>query len=144
MSEPPVPAELAAAYQAAIYQVGGERPFRLELGRRCAALIRLYRRTGCDCALFITACNPASRPTDRAANGAAQARLAAELARLSPRVLEGQGLDPQGQWPPEASLLALGIDAAAARALGARYGQNAVVWAGVEAVPRLLWCRPMG
>lgn len=74
-------------------------------------------------------------------NAAAHARLGAELAAAGYRVVEGAGEDPDGRWPAEPSYLVLGMDLEAARELGRRYGQNAIVWAGADAVPELLLLR---
>ncbi|MBV8250682.1 MAG: DUF3293 domain-containing protein, partial [Comamonas sp.] len=48
---------------------------------------------------------------------------------------------PQGLWPGEASVLIWGMDAPTARAWGEEWQQNAVLWCGADAVPRLLWLR---
>lgn len=54
------------------------------------------------------------------------------------RTIAGHGQGDDGTWPPEPSLLVLGIDEASARALMVRYRQNAVVWVGADGVPELL------
>jgi Protein of unknown function (DUF3293) len=59
---------------------------------------------------------------------------------LSRHVIEWAG-HPSGAWPPELSFFALGISERAARDLGRRFDQDAVVWAGADAVPRLLLLR---
>ena len=68
-------------------------------------------------------------------------RLGRELRGLYPIVIEGAGADPTGAWPPENSYFALGADLDAARAIGLRYRQDAVVWAGLDAVPQLILLR---
>lgn len=77
---------------------------------------------------FITAWNPFSQPLPRTENDAAQARLAADLARISAAVLPGEGVGLAGDWPPEPSLLALGLGRAEATAIARDYRQNAYVW----------------
>ena len=59
---------------------------------------------------------------------------------MSLHVIEGAGY-PAGAWPRELSYFALGIDEGAARQLGRRFDQDAVVWAGADAVPKLLLLR---
>jgi hypothetical protein len=56
-------------------------------------------------------------------------------------VIDGDGADPSGQWPAERSYLAFGIDADAARELGRRFQQDAVIWIGKDAIPQLLLLR---
>ena len=50
----------------------------------------------------------------------------------------GQGRHSTNDWPPELSLLVLGLDLTEAREVGARWGQNAIVWSGLDAVPALI------
>lgn len=57
------------------------------------------------------------------------------------RIIEGEGLDSSGKWPAEKSFLALGLDLETSSALGREFGQNAIVWAGVDAIPRLILLR---
>ena len=52
---------------------------------------------------------------------------------------EGQGTDPR--WAPEASFLALGLTQQAAIDFGRHHDQNAIVYAGDNAAPRLLLLR---
>jgi hypothetical protein len=92
-------------------------------------------------AAFITACNPYSRSTSSEENEARGRRLRLDIQRLGLTHFEGQGRDPSGQWPPEDSLLVLGLSRESALELGARYEQNALLWADTDAVPRLLLLR---
>ena len=47
------------AYRSTHYRVGsGESAFSLKIGSRSEDLLRLYKLTGLDCGLFITAFNP--------------------------------------------------------------------------------------
>ena len=68
------------------------------------------------------------------------ARLEHELDAWGLPWLRGEGVDPAGDWPGEPSLLVLGLDEAAARALARRFGQNAIVCAAADAVPHLVIC----
>ena len=68
-------------------------------------------------------------------------RLRDEILSLELRpgqLIEGIGIDPSGEWPAEKSFLALGLDLETSRALGREFGQNAIVWAGADAIPRLI------
>ena len=55
--------------------------------------------------------------------------------------LEGVGRHPANQWPGEVSYLILGLTLDAAKTLGTRLEQNAIVWSGADAVPRLILLR---
>jgi hypothetical protein len=131
-----------AAYEATHYGVGsGSEAFTLHIGQPSPQLASLYAATSTDCALFITAWNPYGEERAFAENEAAHQRLGTALHSLSTHVIEGAGADPTGAWPPEQSFLALGIDAEGARRLGTDFEQDAVVWAGPDAVPGLLLLR---
>jgi hypothetical protein len=74
----------------------------------------------------------------------ASARLADRLRQLpggKERMIEGAGYDPRGTWPEEKSFLVLGLDLETSRALGREFNQNAIVWAGTDAIPRLVLLR---
>lgn len=51
----------------------------------------------------------------------------------------GRGEDPSGQWPDEPGLLVGGMTLSEARELARRFGQNAMVHAGSDALPGLVW-----
>ncbi|WP_420995207.1 DUF3293 domain-containing protein [Cupriavidus sp. 30B13] len=133
---------LIQAYLETRYHVHGDTPLTLAVGEASPALAALHAAAGVDCSAFITAWNPHSRQEqDPAANAARQQALAGELAQRGLHAIEGIGQHPSGGWPGEESFLVLGLALDAARALGARYGQNAIVWSGAEAVPRLILLR---
>ena len=67
--------------------------------------------------------------------------LIADLTEQGYECIEGEGVDPNGEWPGEISVLVLDIDRASAECLGSRYDQNAVVWIDTDAIPRLLVLR---
>ncbi|WP_366510990.1 DUF3293 domain-containing protein [Yoonia sp.] len=47
-------------------------------------------------------------------------------------------MDPSGEWPREESVLVPGISLERAKSLDVEFGQNAIVWAGYDAVPHLI------
>jgi hypothetical protein len=131
-----------AAYRITHYRVGaGPEAFTLRIDTKSDALLRLYKKTGQTCGLFITACNPFGQAQHAEANEAAHTQLGDCLRALVPHIIGGIGVDPNGTWPGEMSFFALGIDKDIARQLGCRFHQDAVVWAGSEAIPRLLLLR---
>ncbi len=137
-----IPANLIASYRAADYRAGsGSAAISLRIDQYSESLAQLLAASGQQCAVFITACNPGSQPQSPAANRAAHALLREELSRHTDQIIEGTGSDPSGAWPPEPSLLALGVDLTTAQVLGRQFGQNAVVWAGADAIPRLMLLR---
>jgi hypothetical protein len=113
----------------------------LRIGVRSEALAQLYASSGYASGVFITAYSPFGQPQSPELNEAAHARLGAELRSLGRPVIEGVGADPSGAWPEEKSFFAFGIGVDAARALGTRYEQNAIVWVGADAVPTLMLLR---
>lgn len=143
-----LPAALIALYRATEYRAtlagppgGGSLILRID--EYCAPLSRLLAASGCQCAAFITAWNPRGARLDPAENRSAARRLRRRLARFVPagHIFKGAGCDPSGVWPAEASLLMLGLGLEMAQALGREFRQNAIVWAGPDAIPRLILLR---
>lgn len=142
MARTEISEEKIRAYEATHYRAGfGPDALVLRIGQHSPALALRYAATGSDCALFITAFNPLGQEQDNTANQADHARLGEQLQEVASHVSEGEGADPAGKWPAERSYLAFGIDADAARELGRRFKQDAVVWIGKDAVPQLLLLR---
>ena len=133
--------DLIRAYRETDYRAGeGPAAITLRIDERSAALTRLYETSGHGCAVFVTAYNPFSETRSVETNLAAHARLRAELTTRTRYVIEGIGAHPSGRWE-EKSFLALGISREAAIMLGKQFGQNAVVWAGDDLIPRLILLR---
>ncbi|MBS0374210.1 MAG: DUF3293 domain-containing protein [Proteobacteria bacterium] len=129
---------LIAAYRGAQYAVEAPPAFVLRVGRPSSDLDARQRRHGVRCSAFLTAANPASRAAAAAVNAAAHRRLLERLAIEGWTTLPGRGIDPGGNWPDEASLLALGLPQTRAIELAREFGQAALLVAGEDAVPRLL------
>ncbi len=68
--------------------------------------------------------------------------LLAEVRQRGLTVHPGLGSGDAGDWPPEESLLVLGLDEAAAVALGHRFGQRAIVVGTRGTAARLVWIDP--
>lgn len=135
-----IPSETIAAYHATTYRI--EPPDKeiidLRIGVPNVALARLQAEQGVTSSLFITACNPLGAATADAENDVAMARLIAQLDATGTRWLPGAGMGDVGDWPPEPSVLALGIDDAGAAALCEAFDQNAVVVCDASGIPRLM------
>lgn len=137
-----IPSEKIQAYRKTDYRFGeGRDTVTLRIDRRSDELVRLFASSGYACAVFITAFNPFGQVQGVEANQAAHARLGAELKALSECVTEGAGIDSSNAWPEERSYFALGVDLNAASILGKRYCQDAIVWVGANAVPKLILLR---
>jgi hypothetical protein len=137
--------QLIAAYRSANYRVESScETFVLRIDQYSEPLARLFAASDHHCAAFVTACNPLGALQTIEANRTATSRLAGRLRQLAKgegRVFTGTGCDLARTWPEENSFLVLGLDLDAARALGREFGQNAIVWAGNDAIPRLVLLR---
>lgn len=140
--------ELIEAYLAAHYRVEADPAFVLKVGVCSPPLLELFGRHRCDCAAYLTACNPFSQDAGASENAARQSQLAGQLKGRSLTFIEGVGLDgqvlPNGgapPWPSEPSFLVLGLSLEATRALGRKHEQNALLWCGKDAVPQLVLLR---
>jgi len=132
---------LLEAYRATHYEVFGVEGLVLRVGVPSEELEGLMASHGVACAAFVTACNPLGEALGDEVNRARCADLLADLVAKGRDCLAGHGRHPDGGWEPEPSLLVLGLDRAAAEALGRRWEQNAIVWAGEDATPELLLLR---
>lgn len=135
---------LIAAYEATRYRVCDPlHDFVLRIGEPSVGLLALYEMHGVRSAAYLTAYNPYSHVTPDEQNRAAQAALLGDLDSAGAVVLVAQGEGTIGDWPPEPSVLAIGLSRDEAEVLGRRYKQNAVVWIGADAVPQLVLLEPM-
>lgn len=149
---------LIAAYRAAHYEVSADASaglaatFVLRVDVASPELLDLYRRHDESQAAYLTACNPHSTVLSDADNRTRMDDLAQTLRALAGQgpahssvrsytILHGRGTDPSGAWPGEASVLVLGMGETEARELGTRFGQNTLLHAGADAVPRLVLLR---
>jgi hypothetical protein len=129
------------AYLRCRYRVHGDAPFTLRIGERSEALAALYECRGCVCAAFLTAWNPRGESQDQATNDTAQAALRRDLAARGYACIPGVGVDPDGQWRGEDSVLVPGMGLAEATLVANSCDQNALVWAGSDARPQLILLR---
>ncbi len=129
---------LLEAYVQTDYRVFGAPGFTLRVGTRSADLARIFAEHGIATAAFITAFNPFSMELSQEENTRRQDELRDVVFTLGLRFMEGIGQHPSNGWPGEESLLILGGPLKQMRALGAQFGQNAIVWVGADAVPKLV------
>lgn len=127
------------AYITTAYQVAIENgSFDLRIGQRSHELLTLYSLHKVQSGCFITAFNPLGVEANETVNLAADQRLHTDLLAKGYGVLRGEGVGDDTVWPPEPSYLALGATAEDARILCSYFSQNAVVYAGKDAIPMLL------
>jgi hypothetical protein len=120
---------LVRAYREAIYIVNeGDDAIALKVGEVSPALAALMHVHKATTAAIITAYNPYSEIQPSAENERMQAALLAEIKPKSITCFDAIGSDPEGEWEPEASTLALGISLVEAERLADQFGQNAFIW----------------
>jgi hypothetical protein len=141
-----VPAALIQAFRETHYKVYArpnlaEVAFTLRIDQACVDLKASQRLHGVDCSAYITACNPNGQALGPADNAHRQKELARELRARGLAFDAGIGQHPSNGWEGEPSFLVYGLDLEAAKALGRRFGQIAIVWSGGDAVPRLVVLR---
>lgn len=130
--------ELDAAYRATSYRVGGKLVLRV--GERSPVLDHLLANRGLEEWVYLTAHNPASVELPPEENRARQKELVRRLAGY-PCML-GEAVPDDPSWPPEASVLVLGIPRADALALAREFGQNAILCGTRGGVAQILWVDP--
>lgn len=136
-----IDAATVQAYRETDYKAHGDEPFTLSVGEPCKALAAAHKHHLVDCSAYITACNPFSQRLDEQANAERQAALGRELGQHSLASIEGIGQHPSNRWPGEASYLVFGLTLEAAKTLGVRLEQNAIIWTGRDAVPQMILLR---
>lgn len=119
-----VPADLVEAYRQARYRVDADPPFELSVDVPSLDADRAMERARVERAALLTAYNPRSEERPAPENEAAQRSLLAALDRYECLGAEGRG---EG-WPPEPSVLALGVARSEAAALARRFHQHAYLY----------------
>jgi hypothetical protein len=137
--------DLLQAYGETYYCVNdgesGQGGFVLRIGEVSKQLAQTHQKYEVDCSAFMTACNPWSEALPETENTERQDKLKQILRLRSLSWIEGIGQHPSNQWPAEPSVLVLGLSLAAAKVLAMEFEQNAFVWSGADATPRLVLLR---
>lgn len=113
----------------------------IRVGETCPELDALLRVTGCERWAYITAFNPGSVRLSDDQNDARQHELEDAVRLLGHPIFPGEGIGEDGAWPPERSILVLGMEREAAVQLGRRFDQMAIVCGEVGGVAALVLCR---
>lgn len=131
---------LLQAYLDTVYKVENP-PLSLRIGQPNADLETLLQQYGVQHWAFITAWNPKSQMLTPKENERRQQKLEKLLEKAGYACFRGYGIGANASWPPEESVLILGISREEALALGRHWQQYAIV-AGDETqhTPTLLFC----
>jgi len=142
MGETQIATDKLRAYLATQYRFCSEGlSIELIIGNHSDALAALFADQRVTCGAFITAFNPRGALQSDAANILAHACLADVLADDDVEILEGAGSEAGSDWPAERSWFAPGLSLDAARAIGIRFDQDAILWVDEDAVPQLVLLR---
>lgn len=112
----------------------------LRVGQRCVELDDLLARQGMTTWAYVTAFNPGSVPLPAEENSVRQRGLEHSVAELGLASYPGEGIGDDGRWPPEPSLLVLGIGRNDAARLGRQFSQLAVVYGELGQEAELVVC----
>lgn len=135
--------ELWTSYEKAVFRLRtGAREVRFGVGNVSPEIDELLEARGVKTWAHITAWNPGSNPTPEGENRRRQQGLLAALQRPGWFVLDGDGSDPSGEWPPEPTVFVGGIAEREAQRIGHAYGQLAIVVGRRGEPSRLVACDP--
>jgi hypothetical protein len=132
--------ELEAAYRATTYRVflpGGVVDLRF--GQPNESLRCWLETAGCKSYAIITAYNPGGTPVDAGRNAERQSQLECELLEGNYEPYAGENLPDDPAAPSEETCFVPDITREDACALAEDFGQNAIVWAGEDGLPQLVW-----
>ena len=132
--------ELEAAYQATTYRVflpGGMCDLRLD---QPSETLRDWLETaGANEFAVLSAHNPGAKQLDQATNMSRQSLMEIELLEKGFEPYAGENEADTEDWPAEETCFVTDIGLPVAREIGAKYGQNAIVYGLADGGPRLVW-----
>lgn len=133
-----VPADLIAAYRAAVYEVDVDgKVLAFHIGQPNAALEDFMAKRGAASGVFITAYNPRSRVRPEEENAVAHGALIEAVRRAGKDYAPARGRDADDDGPTEAGLFVLGLSREDGLALARRFHQYAIVFVAKGAPPAL-------
>ena len=140
-----VQSNLVSAYRATDYVIFSDgRSFSVRVGHHSPIIDNLLTRMKTRNGAFITACNPHSKSQSAGTNTYLDRALKRYLTARGFAYLLGEGRGEVGEWPPEASVLALGLSRVQATSIGRRFRQNAIVYVQLGRRPELVSLRWLG
>jgi hypothetical protein len=137
----PLRPEVLESYRKALYVVFGAPELVIRIGEPNNVLDAIMDEEGADTAAYLTAANPGGELQEKRANELSCTALHQMLADAGYSCYLGEGRDPEGDWPAEPSVLAVGISRHEAEVIGRSYEQNAIVFIERGKPPELviLW-----
>ena len=136
-----VPDTLLEAYRKTAFNADTPKGrLSLRVGQRCLELDDLLTDHGVSTWAYVTAVNPGSMRLPDEENAARQRELDGVVASLGITSYSGEGVADDGRWPPEPSLLILGIGRNDAVRLAQQYGQLALVYGELGREAELVLC----
>ena len=134
----PLAPDVLASYRKALYVVFGAPELVIRIGEPDAMLDALMDEEGADTAAYLTAANPRGELQEKRANELSCMALHQMLADAGYACYLGEGRDPEGDWPAEPSVLAVGISRHEAEVIGRSYEQLAIVFIERGKAPELV------
>lgn len=136
--------DLFAAYRATAFWVedAAYGSFSIHDGKPSEQLDHLLRVQGFSEWAYITPCNPGSRQLSDSENVERMRQFTEQLRQLGFRFYHGKGVGTIGSWPPEPSLLVLGITEPEAVRLARQFDQEAILLGRIGEPARLLRTSP--
>jgi len=137
---PGQPSELEQAYLATFYHIfvaAGRLTIRV--GQCHPHVDQLLDEHDCRGWAYITAQNPGSVQLPDEENQRRQFELEEEVTQGGWQFYRGEGVGAHGNWPPEQSVLIVGIGKEEAVKLARRHGQAALVYGERGQQARLVW-----
>ena len=130
------------AYLATNYRLGHtDQDIVLTIGKHSERLATLFACNSVHCGAFVTAYNPQGAIQCEGANAQGHAELANKLQEMGVKAIESSGSEVGTEWPAEKSYFAFGLALEPAKAIGAHFRQDAIVWVGPDATPQLVLLR---
>lgn len=131
---------LLEAYKATCYEIIDPK-VAIFIGQENEALQTFLKENEITNWCFITAWNPFSNALPTEENSALNESLRLDLKDY--KILEAQGKDTIGNWPPEPSFFVANISEDQAIALGKKYQQNAIVYGTINETARIITLVPI-
>ena len=113
----------------------------LKIAEKNEDLVGLFKGHRSEACAFITAHNPLGELLSAEQNSDLQKQLEEEIKFRGLAYIAGEGKHPVGDWPGEPSYLVFDLSLEAAKTLGRKFNQNAIVWCDLDAVPQLILLR---
>jgi hypothetical protein len=113
----------------------------LKIAKKNEDLVGLFKGHRSEACAFITAYNPLGEFLSAEQNSDMQKQLEEEIKFRGLAYIAGEGKHPVGDWPGEPSYLVFDLSLEAAKTLGRKFNQNAIVWCDLDAVPQLILLR---